>query len=566
MMRRAISPRFATRTLVIERVEFSGFMAPQKWVISAQRIPTCDQTFKDAVWQHALEPNGQPLQRRGYRDIQRGASLAEQFENGLAHVGGILGMGDFSIDRLANRFKPGVLRVVGLSHPQTVGVDGGFEIAGPEYGDPNTMPGELHALRFGDELYGCLGGAVYPSKWEAYDPCDAADVHQVPSRSDEVRGGHFAHRMEPHHIGAVYGQQFFFGRVAHGAHHANAGVVDDSIDAAFGIHDRGHGGSHGLGLGDIECDRARSAGLRWHCGGTSSGAPNAVAMVGQYLSDGGADAGGGTGNEDNLGVAVEVGSHGKKRGQAIPIAPLRPPALAAFRPWGVEWELAVGDLPSVDKGRPGEVPLYVSVVDIGPLAPIMNTTANLPGDPVAPSGLIPSKLFGHALAGAGLILAGYAMAFLVNFEWLLGGWTTPFVLTVVVAVMVMVLLTVRQDEGKLAFGRAFGLSLLAGFLARLGYNLFNLLLFQVVRPDLLDAYVALVIEKAEEALAAFNLETLSSDVDGFGTLLETSTRYSLTLTGQCTDALTSIVWLALVALIVSAVLKRGAQPDGTFNG
>jgi len=226
----------------------------------------------------------------------------------------------------------------------------------------------------------------------------------------------------------------------------------------------------------------------------------------------------------------------------------------------------VGDLPSVDKGRPGEVPLYVPVVDIGPIATIMNPTANLPGDPQDQLELIPSKLFGHALAGAGLILAGYVMAFLVNFEWLLGGWTTPFVLTVVVAVMVMVLLTVRQDEGKLAFGRAFGLSLLAGFLARLGYNLFNLLLFQVLRPDLLDAYVTLVIEKAEEALAAFNLENLSSDVEGFGTLLETSTRYSMTFRGQCMDALTSIVWLAFVALIVSAVLKRAGQHDGTFNG
>ena len=196
----------------------------------------------------------------------------------------------------------------------------------------------------------------------------------------------------------------------------------------------------------------------------------------------------------------------------------------------------------------------------------MDSSAKLPQDMFAQPQRIPSKLFGHALAGAGLIVAGYSMAFLVNFEWLLGGWTTPFVLTVVVAVMVMVLLTVRQDEGKLAFGRAFGLSLLAGFLVRLGYNLFNLLLFQVLRPDLLDAYVALVIEKAEEALSAFNLESLSADVEGFGALLETSTRYSMTFSGQCTDALTSIVWLAFVALIVSAVLKRGGQGDATFNG
>ena len=39
----------------------------------------------------------------------------------------------------------------------------------------------------------------------------------------------------------------------------------------------------------------------------------------------------------------------KNRGQAIPIAPLRPPTLAVFRPWGIEWELVVGDLPSGSK-------------------------------------------------------------------------------------------------------------------------------------------------------------------------------------------------------------------------
>ena len=79
-------------------------------------------------------------------------------------------------------------------------------------------------------------------------------------------------------------------------------------------------------------------------------------------------------------------------------------------------------------------------------------------------------------------MVGYFMAVLVHFEWLLGSWSTPFVLMVVVSVMVMVLLTVRQEEGGLHFGRAFGLSLLAGWLARIGYNVFNLLYFGLLHP------------------------------------------------------------------------------------
>ena len=35
----------------------------------------------------------------------------------------------------------------------------------------------------------------------------------------------------------------------------------------------------------------------------------------------------------------------KEEGQATRSAPLQPPTLAAFRPWGIQWELVVQDLP-----------------------------------------------------------------------------------------------------------------------------------------------------------------------------------------------------------------------------
>jgi len=42
-----------------------------------------------------------------------------------------------------------------------------------------------------------------------------------------------------------------------------------------------------------------------------------------------------------------------KKGQAIPVAPHQLPALAVFRPWGIQQELAAGDLPraKVSKNR-----------------------------------------------------------------------------------------------------------------------------------------------------------------------------------------------------------------------
>ena len=155
----------------------------------------------------------------------------------------------------------------------------------------------------------------------------------------------------------------------------------------------------------------------------------------------------------------EGGGHGEKRGQAIPIAPLRPPTLAAFRPWGIEVS-GRGRLALRGKGRTGTPGCIFAPTVVFHYSPPFQ----FPGPPCSLHG-----------AGAALVMVGYFMAF-----WPLrvafGAWSTPFVLMVVVSVMVMVLLTV-VGEGATSFGRAFGLSLLAGWLARIGYNVFNLLYF-----------------------------------------------------------------------------------------
>lgn len=175
---------------------------------------------------------------------------------------------------------------------------------------------------------------------------------------------------------------------------------------------------------------------------------------------------------------------------------------------------------------------------------------------------IPPYLFAHAAAGAGLILMGYFTAYLVSFEAILGNWTGPAVFMVVVTVMVMVLWTARKEEGHLKMGRALGLSLLAGVLCRMGYTLFNVLLFHVLRPDLMEAYVKLVLDKSNEALSS-----LGADLpDGFQSMLEESTRFSISIPGQLFDVATSCVWLFVVALVVAAVMKRTPDVQAGFNG
>lgn len=175
---------------------------------------------------------------------------------------------------------------------------------------------------------------------------------------------------------------------------------------------------------------------------------------------------------------------------------------------------------------------------------------------------IPSFLYGHAMAGAGLILMGYLLAYMVRFESLMGAWTGPAILTIVVMVMVMVLITVRKEEGALRFGRAFGLSLLAGMLARMGYTVFNLLLFHVMRPDLKDAFVDLVMDKTNEAFGSFG-GAMQGNMD---VIFEKSTRFSISVPGQLLDAAMSVFWIGFVALIVAAIMKRNPDSADAFQG
>ena len=103
---------------------------------------------------------------------------------------------------------------------------------------------------------------------------------------------------------------------------------------------------------------------------------------------------------------------------------------------------------------------------------------------------------------------------------------------VVVAVMVMVLLTVRREEGELAFGRAFGLSLLAGWLARFGYNLFNLVYFHLLHPEHVEAYVKLVVDKSMEALGVFGPRCRGAGGADMAGLFREQALWSLSPAGQ----------------------------------
>ena len=216
----------------------------------------------------------------------------------------------------------------------------------------------------------------------------------------------------------------------------------------------------------------------------------------------------------------------------------------------------MGDLPSVDKGRPEEAPLYALGVDIGTRGIRLWIHLNAPVmEELAERKAIPHYVYAHGAAGAALILMGYLLAYLIQFEAILGEWTGTAIFTVVVMVMVMVLLTVRREEKTLAFGRAFGLSVFAGFLARLGYTAFHLLIFHVMRPDLTEPYVDLLVNESVKVFALIGM-SIPEEAEA---MMEQSSRFFISVPGQFFDVVFGMLWISIVALVVAAILKR--NPD-----
>jgi len=169
---------------------------------------------------------------------------------------------------------------------------------------------------------------------------------------------------------------------------------------------------------------------------------------------------------------------------------------------------------------------------------------------------IPQSIYQQALMGGILLLAGYLAMYVISFEMMISGWSSLFVLATVVLVMVKGLRAVRVDEGSLSFKRGFGLALLGGWLARAGYNVFNILIFNVLNPGLKKSYADSMIEKTEESMAGFGVDLKSMEAMGVNLDdIHLQVMNSLTLWGQFKDWFFSVIVIAILALIVAAFLK-----------
>ena len=81
------------------------------------------------------------------------------------------------------------------------------------------------------------------------------------------------------------------------------------------------------------------------------------------------------------------------------------------------------------------------------------------------------------------------------------------------------------------------------------------------------AYADLVLDKSMEAFAAFGLDGAMPELEGLSmeSMIRDQALWSLTPGGQAVDALTGMLWVAIVALVVAAILRRPSA-DAEFKG
>ena len=231
----------------------------------------------------------------------------------------------------------------------------------------------------------------------------------------------------------------------------------------------------------------------------------------------------------------------QKKGQAILIAPLQPPTLAVFRPWGIWRELAVRDLP-----------LCKGIEDCFPRVIFVSMKLN-------------SDIDMHALLGAFMVLVINLVGYIMGAEAMTGAWVGGGGFLVLLAAMIVGCIAVRKDEGgTLSYGRAWCHIMLVWLITAVVIALYNTLLYTVLDPGIVGPLVEITVDRTEEMMNLLGARLIpESEVEMLLADTRESTRSMFTASGQLLGLLWSGVFWAILALLVALTVRRREVRD--FN-
>jgi len=143
------------------------------------------------------------------------------------------------------------------------------------------------------------------------------------------------------------------------------------------------------------------------------------------------------------------------------------------------------------------------------------------------------------------------VAYIIGVE-ILTGWQLGVAQSVlIITTMVVVSRTIRANEGGfISYGRVLGHIMLSTLCILLASALFNIILFNVINPDLVEVVVEVSTERVEEMMKSLGLDDKLLEETMSETRLEIEKGF--TVLGALKGVIFGSIFWGVIALIVAA--------------
>ena len=155
------------------------------------------------------------------------------------------------------------------------------------------------------------------------------------------------------------------------------------------------------------------------------------------------------------------------------------------------------------------------------------------------------------------------LAYIIGVEMLVGWHIGVAQSLLVIITMIVVSRSIREDEGGIInFSRLFCHIMISVVCILFASLLFNLLLFNVIDPELINLVVDISLERVEEMMKSFGVEgdLLLETLDG----TELEIRKGYTFMGTFRTLIFAAAFWGLIALVIAAFFKRAPKNKINF--
>lgn len=172
-------------------------------------------------------------------------------------------------------------------------------------------------------------------------------------------------------------------------------------------------------------------------------------------------------------------------------------------------------------------------------------------------GLIKTAIkLGSLIGGVQVLLT--LLLYLMGIEYMTKWWVSIVVIILAITLLVIVGKKIRTENGGfISFGNLFVLLLIAYASSMFIATVFNILLYNVIDPNLAANMQEVVIENTTEMMEGFGMQ--DDQVEQAVAELENFSQ-QFTVGRQAVTFLWSIIWGAIISSILAAILKKNPNP------